>query len=113
MDIIKNTISKLNPEQTPIDVCDQPVYTLSKEIQFRFSDQFGQGKYFVLFGALHIEKSLLVIYADIIKGSGIKQILDANELSVVGTDAIVNVNDIKKARYCLQVSACAIFRKLK
>ena len=34
-------------------------------------------------------------------------------LSVVGTDVIVNVNDIKKARYCIQVCACAIYKKLK
>ena len=67
----------------------------------------------VLFGALHIEKSLLLIHGDIIKGSGLIEILDANELSVVGTNAIENVNDIKKARYCLQVSVCAIYRKLK
>ena len=100
---IKNTINKVNPQQTPIDVSDQPVYALSKEIQWRFNDQFGRGKYFVMFGALHIEKSLLVIHADIIKGSDLRQILKENELSVIGTDAIVNVNDIKKARYCLQV----------
>ena len=67
----------------------------------------------MMFGALHIEKSLLVIHADIIKGIGLKQILQENELSVVGTNVIVNVNDIKKARYCLQVCACAIYRKPK
>ena len=67
----------------------------------------------MIFGALHIETSLLVIHADIIKGSGLKQILQENELSVVGPDVIVNVNDIKKDRYCLQICACAIYRKLK
>ena len=48
MTIIKNTISQLNQFQTPIDVCDQPVYAISKEIQIRFNN-FGHGKYFVLF----------------------------------------------------------------
>ena len=33
--------------------------------------------------------------------------------SIVGPDAIVNVNHIKKARYCLHVSMCASFIKLK
>ena len=68
MTITKDTINKLNPGQTPLDVSDQPVYALSKTIQWRFNNQFGQGEYFVMFGALHIEKSLLVIRADIIKG---------------------------------------------
>ena len=33
--IIKNTIEKLNPSQTPVDTCDQPVYALTKELQWR------------------------------------------------------------------------------
>ena len=34
------------------------------------------------------------------------------DLSIIGTSTAVEVNDIKRARYCLQVSACAIFMKL-
>ena len=83
MTIIRKTITKLNPGQTPVDVSDQPVYSLSKEIQYRFSDEFGEGKYFVMFGALHIEKSLLVLHGDIIRGSGLLEILQTNELSVM------------------------------
>ena len=108
MMITRKTINKLNPQQTPIDVADQPVYALSKEIQWRFRDEYGQGSYFVLFGGLHIEQSLLKIHGDIIKGSGMEEILNANELSIIGSDAIVNVNQIKKARYSLQIAICAI-----
>ena len=42
-----------------------------------------------------------------------EEILNVNELSIIGSDAIVNVNQIKKARYCLQIAICAIYRKLK
>ena len=59
MKIIKNTVSVINEGQTPVDVCDQPVYALSKQIQWRFPELFRD--YFCLFGALHVEKSLLVI----------------------------------------------------
>ena len=41
MDIAKKTIAFLNPNQTPVDVCDQPVYALTKEIQFRKPELFG------------------------------------------------------------------------
>ena len=34
MNIIKNTIEKLNPSQTPVDICDQPVYALTEELQW-------------------------------------------------------------------------------
>ena len=38
----------LNPGQTPVDVSDQPVYALIKELQFCYPDKFS--KYFAIFG---------------------------------------------------------------
>ena len=62
---------------------------------------------------LHIEKSLLTVHGELVKGSGLENILSACDLSIIGTGALVNVNHIKQARYCLQVSIAAIFTKLK
>ena len=42
-----------------------------------------------------------------------EKILSSNDLSIIGTSAVVDANDIKSARYCFQVAACAIFWKLK
>ena len=55
-----NLINVLNPDQTPMDVSDQPVYASLKELKFRYPDIFGD--YIPLMGALHIEHSLLVIH---------------------------------------------------
>ena len=33
MNIISKTISVINPNQTPVETCDQPVYALTKQIQ--------------------------------------------------------------------------------
>ena len=44
------TITFLNPKQTSIDACDQPVYALIKKIQFWKADIFGSNKYFSLLG---------------------------------------------------------------
>ena len=59
----------LNPGQAPIDVSDQPVYALTKELQFRHPEIFSQ--YFPIFGKLHIEQFLLVILGQLIEGSGL------------------------------------------
>ena len=40
MKINQNTINAVNPGQTPVDVSDQPVYALTKEIQWRFPTEF-------------------------------------------------------------------------
>ena len=112
MKIIKQTVNYLNPGQTPVDVCDQPVYALTKEIQWRFPEDFGFDSYFCLFGGLHFEQCILTIHRELIKGSGLYKILSNNILSIIGTGALVNANHIKQARYCLQVSLCAIYLKL-
>ena len=113
MTIIKATIHFLNERQIPVDVSDQPLFALSKELQIRLASVFGPGKYVCMFGDLHIEQSLLVLHGQIVKGSGLDDVLGSAKLSTIGTSTIVDVNDIKRTRYCLQVSVCAIYKLLK
>ena len=108
MNIISNKINTLNPGQIPVDTVDQLIFALTKESMIRFPD-----KYFCLFGSLHIEKSLLIICGQVIKGSGLDEIMYTCGLSIIGADSLVTVNDIKRTRYCLQVGACVIYSKLK
>ena len=60
-----------------------------------------------------MEHCLLMMYGELIKGSGLFEILSNNNLSIIGTSVVVNANHIKQARYCLQVALCAIYVKLK
>ena len=94
----------LNASQTPIDACDQPAYALTKTIQWKYPHDFRMGNYFTLLGGLHIEQQNLVVHGELINGSGLKEILETKELSIIGTSVVVEVNDIKRARYCLQVA---------
>lgn len=48
MTITKTTIDAVNHGQTPVDVSDQPVYALSKEIQWRYPSLFSD--YFPMMG---------------------------------------------------------------
>ena len=96
----------LSPAQTPNDVKDQPVYTLTKELQFRHPEIFSHC--FPIFGQLHIEQSLLVIHGQLIKGSGVAQILTENKFSLLGLSAVADV----KAKYTLQITLCALYIKL-
>ena len=67
MNIISKTISVMNPNQTPVDTCDQPVYALTKQIQWRYPELFRNSKYFPLFGGLHIQKALLIVHGGLDK----------------------------------------------
>ena len=48
-----------------------------------------------------------------IKGSGLSEIMAQNKFSTIEMGAVVDVNNIKRARYGLQLSLCAIFTKLE
>ena len=99
-----------NPGQFPVDVGDQPVYAHKKELQFRHPDIFSQ--YFLIFGQLYIEQSVLVIHGQLIEDSGLVQIVTENKFSMIGLSAVVDVNNMKRTRYTLQITLCALFIKL-
>ena len=96
--------SALNSGQTPVDVSDCPVYALAKEAQFRFPEHFSN--YFAMFGGLYMEQCLLVTHGQFIEGSGLTEILEACSLATIGVGVVVDVNQIKRARYCVQVTPC-------
>ena len=111
MNIIKNTIEKLNPSQTPVDTCDQPVYALTKELQWRRPLEFEN--YFSLFAGMHIEQFMQDVHGDIMRGSGLPEVLKISNLSITGTDAVIKINHLKRVRYCIQVTVCTIYKKIK
>ena len=96
-----------------MDVCDQPVYALTKEIQWRYPNKFGNSPYFCLFGGLHFKQCILTIHGELIKGSGLENVLSNIAMSIIGAGSVVNANHIKQSHYCLQTSLCALFIKLK
>ena len=53
------------------------------------------------------------IHGELIKDSGLENVLSNIDISIIGARAVVHANHIKQARYCLQVSLCALFLKLK
>ena len=85
MDNVRRTTNILNPIQISVDVCDEPIYALTKEIQWRYPEEFVMDKYFCSFGPLHIEKSMLILNAQLIKGTGLDKVMSSSGLSIIGT----------------------------
>ena len=57
------------------DCSDHPIYALKKKIQWSCPNMFPIKSYFPFFGGLHIEQALLRIHGQLIKGSGIDDII--------------------------------------
>ena len=102
-----NSTRTLNPIQISIDVSDQAVYGLTKELQYRYPHLFE--KYCPIMGGLHIEQSLLLIHTQLIEGPGLGNILTLPNFSTTGLSVITDASHIKSARYAIQVTVCVLF----
>ena len=99
----------LSPQQVATVHCsDQRIYALSKIIPWKYPE-FGFLKYFALFGALLIEKELLIANGHLV-GTGLEEILgDTSIYTAVLQTATANVNHIHKASYSIQLSVVPIY----
>ena len=89
MDRVKDTVAYLSPDQTPVTViaADQPLYALTKQIQWHWPDQYGEDKYVIMFGGLHIEKAALKSIGTLLESSGWTGAIVEADLATPGTAA--------------------------
>jgi hypothetical protein len=85
MDVIWNAVEHLNPGQTPVIAFDQPLYALAKQIQWKWPEKYGEDKFVIMFGGLHIEMAALKTIGDWLQGSGWVQALVHVDITTPGT----------------------------
>ena len=87
----------LSPQQVAaVDCSDQPIYALSKIIQWNYRE-FDFSMYSAL--SLHIKKELLIANRQLVAGARLEDILGDTSIYTVGLQtANVDVNHIHKAR---------------
>ena len=111
MSTVRNYTSYINPGQTTVICADQPLYALQKSISWAYAAQFIKEDSQVMdilpfFGPLHIEQNLLSCTGELVKGTGLDDVLRSAGVLMIGiTTAFCDVNNIKKARYAGQVMA--------
>ena len=89
-----NSTRPLNPTQTLLDVRDQLVYALTKELQYCYP--YLLEKYCPIIRDLHIEQSILSIHGQLSEGSGLVKILILHKFSAIGLSVITDASHIKK-----------------
>ena len=52
MDVVKSAVEHLNREKTPVLTFDQPLFSLAKQIQWKWPEKYGSDKLVVMFGGL-------------------------------------------------------------
>ena len=59
MGVVKQAVNHVNPNQTSVTELDQQLYAIAKQIQWDWSDIYGEKKFVIMIGALHIEMAAL------------------------------------------------------
>ena len=82
-------------------------------IQWARPKVFGE-TYFAFMGGLHNEQAALICIGQLLTGTGMEDIIAAASLDTVGlVTAVCDANNIKKARYTLQVIAVVLMRNMQ
>ena len=107
--ISQDNTSYFNPGQTTVSCTDQPLYALKKLLIWAYPSHFLKAGSFTLdeFAFVrphHIKQVFLVCTGEIVKGTGLEDLLSSTGLSTVGlSTAMCDVNYIEKYRYSGQV----------
>ena len=67
--LIKQSINFLNPGQIPVVALDQPLYAITKKVQWTWPNEFGEDHFVVVLGGLHIEMAFMSVIGDVLEGS--------------------------------------------
>lgn len=110
MEVIMKATQHVNSGQVPVLTVDQPLYAIAKEIQWSWPDKYGERKYVVLMGGLHIEMALLSVLGNWLDVSGWVAIMATTTVTTEGrADALQSGSHISRAQWAHQVSAAALF----
>ena len=110
MNVVRNAVEHLNPGQTPVVTLDQPLFALAKQIQWKWPQGYGEEKFVVIFGGLHIEMATLKTVSDWLQGIGWVQTLVQAEITSAGkADSFLRTSHISRTRTVHQVTAAALY----
>lgn len=99
----------LNPGQTAVAACDQPLYALKMQLLWELTSEM-KGRIFPFLGPLHIEMTALKCHGDLIRGTGLEEIVAKAGFDTIGLSiALADANSIKKSRYIMQVVSCVMY----
>ncbi|KAJ8387987.1 hypothetical protein AAFF_G00147780 [Aldrovandia affinis] len=114
MDVVKRAVDILNPGQIPVITLDQPLYTLAKQIQWRWPETHGEDHFVIVFGGLHIEMAAWKTLGNLLDSSGWTGVLVLAGVASTGTaDSFLKAAHVTRTRRAHQVTASSLYLLLK
>jgi hypothetical protein len=109
MYVIRNATMHLNPGQTPVIAMDQPLFALAKKIQWDKPHMYGEHKFIIMFGGLHIEMAAMKTLGDWLSGSGWTDALSQSKVASPGTaNSFLKASPLTRTRQAHQITFVAL-----
>lgn len=110
MDVVGQAVRFINPGQVPILACDQPLFAISKKIQWNWPSTYGENKLVVMFGGFHTELAALKAIGKWIEDSGWTNAIVQAGVTTPGTaDSFLKASHVSRTRHAHQVTASALY----
>jgi len=88
----------------------QSLYSQAKLIQWNWPDQFGENRFVLVLGGLHIEMALMKTIGDWLDGSGwTAALVNASVTSSGRAESMLNASNIPRTRYAHEVTAASLY----
>ncbi|KAL9954589.1 hypothetical protein ACROYT_G042151 [Oculina patagonica] len=81
---IGKAVEYVNPGQTVVIACDQPLFALAKTVEWAQKDRTWEDKLEVMLGGLHIEQAALKAFGTWLAGSGWVEVLSQARITTAG-----------------------------
>lgn len=110
MNLIKQATDLVNKGQVPVMTVDQPLYALAKKIQWTWPDIYGEQKFVVMMGGLHIEMSFLKVIGDFLDGSGWTSVMSTAGVTTEGrAENLQRGSQTSRSQWAHEVTAAALY----
>ena len=110
MDVIAVAIEHFNSGQTPVMACDQPLYALAKIIQWNFPELYGESRFVIMLGGLHVEMAGLKALGSFMSGSGwVEAITDAGLCKPGTAESFLSAAHVRRCRRAHEVTAASLY----
>jgi len=110
LNIIKACVDYLNYGQTPVVGMNQPLYAVAKQIQWNFPERYGERRFVIMFGELHIEMAFLKAIGGWLEESGWTAALTEANIAFAGTaDSFLKATSVTRTRRAHQITASSLY----
>ena len=93
----------------PVLILDQPLHSIAKQIQWNWPSGYGEDKFVIVLGGLHLKMASLATIGDLLDGSGWTHALSQANIATPGTaESFLKTTHVMRRRHAHQVTASAL-----